>query len=61
LDLYVCHDTWIAALLLHWCGIVPEVWVNYLEGFVAQPMENKLKIILPSGPIDVNYPYWWKF
>ena len=61
LDLYVCHDTWIAALLLHWCGIVPMVWVNYLEGFVVQPMENKLRAILPSGSIDVNYPFWWRF
>ena len=61
LDLYVCHDTWIAALLLHWCGIIPEIWVNYLEGFVVQPYEDKLKLVLPSGKMDVNYPHWWRF
>ena len=60
LDLYVCHDTWIGALLLHWLGIVPEIWVNYLEGFAFQPMKDKLKAILPSGSIDVSYPFWWK-
>jgi len=60
LDLYVCHDTWIATLLLHWFGIVPEIWVNYLEGLVFQPMKDKLKAILPSGSIDALYPFWWK-
>ena len=60
LDLYVCHETWIAALLLHWFGIVPEFWVNYLEGFVVQPMKDKLKTIFPSGSIAVPYPFWWK-
>jgi hypothetical protein len=61
LDLYVCHDTWIAALLLHWCGIMPEIWVKYLEGFVVQPYEDKLKVVLSSGKLDVNYPHWWRF
>jgi hypothetical protein len=61
LDLYVCHDTWIAALLLHWCGIIPEMWVRYLEGFVVQPYEDKLKLVLPSGKMDVHYPHWWRF
>jgi broad specificity phosphatase PhoE len=59
--LNVCHDNWIAALLLHWCGIIPEVWVEYLAGFAVQPFGEKLRTILPSGQIDVEYPYWWRF
>ena len=61
LDLYICHDTWIAALLLHWFGILPETWVNYLEGLVIQPTKDMLKVILPSGQIKIPYPFWWKF
>jgi broad specificity phosphatase PhoE len=60
LDLYVCHDTWIAALLLHWFGIMPEIWINYLEGIVIQPMKENLRAVLPQGPINVPYPFWWK-
>jgi len=59
--LNICHDDWVAALLLHWCGIIPEVWVEFLEGFVIQPFGEKLRTVLPSGPIDAEYPYWWRF
>ena len=59
LDLYVCHDTWISALLFHWFGIVPETSVRYLEGFVVQPMRENLRAILPSGIYEMNYPFWW--
>jgi hypothetical protein len=58
--LNTCHDNWIAALLLHWCGIIPEEWIEYL-GFVIQPFGEKLRTVLPSGPIDIEYPYWWRF
>ena len=61
LDLYVCHDTWIAALLFHWFGMVHETSVRYLEGFVIQPVKESLKAILPSGPFEVPYPFWWNF
>ena len=57
LDLYECHDTWVAALLFHWFGIVAETVVNYLEGFVIQPTKETLKAILPSGSIEVPYPF----
>lgn len=60
LDLYVCHDTWVAALLFHWFGYLPESWVSFLEGFLVQPLQNRLNIILPSGKRMADYPYWWK-
>jgi broad specificity phosphatase PhoE len=60
LDLYVCHDTWIAPLLLHWFGQLPETWVKYLEGFLVQPMKENLRAVLPTGTVDVSYPFWWK-
>lgn len=37
-----------------------ETWVNYLEGFVFQPLENRLKVVTPFGSIYADYPYWWR-
>jgi hypothetical protein len=60
LGLYVSHDTWIAALLFHWFGIIPTQWIKYLDGFIIQLYETKIKVYLPDEIKMVNYPYWWK-
>ena len=59
LDIYVSHDTWIAALLFHWFGIIPAQWIRYLDGFIIQLYETKMQVFLPGETRKVNYPYWW--
>ena len=59
LDIYVSHDTWIATLLFHWFGIIPEHWIRYLDGFIVQLDETKIHLYLPDEIRLVNYPYWW--
>lgn len=59
LDIYVSHDTWVAALLFHWFGIIPLQWIRYLDGFIMQLYETKIKVYLPDENKVVNYPFWW--
>ncbi|MHA2394627.1 MAG: hypothetical protein ACXAEX_22085 [Promethearchaeota archaeon] len=59
LDIYVSHDTWIAALLFHWFGIIPVQWIRYLDGFIIQLDDTRIHLYLPDEIKLVNYPYWW--
>jgi len=59
-DIYISHDTWIAALLFHWFGEpLPEDGINFLEGFIMQPRENDITLYVRDRKIVVEYPYWW--
>jgi hypothetical protein len=60
LDIYVSHDTWIAAFLFHWFGIIPVTWIKYLDGFFIQTNEKTIKLLTPNESKEIRYPYWWK-
>ena len=60
LDIYISHDTWIAAFLFHWFGVIPITWIKYLDGFMIQIYEQKIKLLLPNESKEIHYPYWWK-
>jgi hypothetical protein len=58
LDIYVSHDSWIVAFLFHWFGMIPVTWIKYLDGFIIQLYENKIKLLLPNESKEIRYPYW---
>ena len=61
-DIYVSHDLWVAAFLLYWCGIMPDLgWIEFLEGFIVQLGEKRLRVYTKDQKVDVYYPYWWNF
>ena len=59
IDVYVSHDVFIAAFLLHWFGVFPVDWVQFLDGFIFQLYEEKMVIYSKYGRKEVFYPYWW--
>jgi len=60
-DIYVSHDIWIAPYLFYWFGIMPSVeWLEYLDGFILQLTEDRMKIFYNRRKMESYYPYWWR-
>ena len=60
-DVYVSHDVLIAAFLLHWFGIFPIDWGQFLDGFIFHLYEDKIVVYTKYGKKEGYYPYWWDF
>ncbi|MBN2334610.1 hypothetical protein JXL21_03550 [Candidatus Bathyarchaeota archaeon] len=57
----VSHDTWVAALMLHWLGMQPpRDWVGFLDGF-AMALGNPYAIVATKqGTKRLRLPHWWE-
>jgi len=60
-DILISHDTWIAALLFHWFGLLPGPnWINFLDGFAIELRNSKTILITKEGSREINIPPWLK-
>jgi broad specificity phosphatase PhoE len=60
MEIYVSHDTWVAALMYHWFGLSPpRDWVQFMDGFVLQNAGSMLKAYTRDSEIDIHRPHWW--
>jgi len=60
-DIYVSHDVFVATFLLFWFGFFPTDWVEFLDGFIMQLVDDKVKVYTKNGKKESYLPYWWKF
>lgn len=57
---YVSHDTWVAAFMLHWFGLPPRTdWVKFLDGFIVQFGDDMMTVSFWDRRLEVDYPEWW--
>lgn len=61
LDIYVSHDVWIAAFLLHWFGVIPFKWIRFLNGFIVHFKDDRAVVFYRDKRLEVTLPYWWDF
>jgi broad specificity phosphatase PhoE len=60
MEVYVSHDTWVAALKYHWFGIgPPRDWIRFMDGFILQTIGSKFKAYTRDAVLEVYRPYWW--
>ena len=59
-DIYISHDTWVAALLFHWFAEpVPDDGIRFLDGFMMQPRDSGVTLYVRGKKTQAEYPYWW--
>ena len=58
-DVYVSHEVYVAAYMFHWFGIYPKDWVEFLEGFILQLLDDRMIIYTKKGKTERLYPHWW--
>jgi broad specificity phosphatase PhoE len=57
---YVSHDTWVAAFMLHWFGLSPHPdWVKFLDGFIVQFGDAGMSVSFRDRRLGIDYPEWW--
>jgi len=61
LHVWVSHETWIAAFLMHWLGEFSFDWISYMDGFILQFHEGYMMSFFRGEKKEVKYPYWWNF
>jgi len=61
LHIWVSHENWIAAFLLHWLGECSFHWVSFMDGFILQFHEDNMTSYFRGQKKEVKYPYWWNF
>ena len=51
MDVYVSHDTWVAAFMFHWFGLPsPSDWVSFMDGFILHTYDDKMRVYTPRTP-----------
>jgi broad specificity phosphatase PhoE len=60
MHVWVGHENWIAAFLMHWLGEWTFDWVNFLDGFILQFYEDHMVTFFREKKMNLNYPYWWQ-
>lgn len=60
-DIYVSHDVFVATFLLFWFGFFPIDWVQFLDGFILQLIDEQIHVYTKEGKKEAYYPYWWNF
>ena len=62
LDVYVSHDTYVAAFMFYWFSMMPrEEFIEFLDGFVLQLQDDRMIVYTKDERKEVGYPYWWRF
>ncbi|MGD2200505.1 MAG: histidine phosphatase family protein [Candidatus Bathyarchaeota archaeon] len=60
IEIYVSHDTWVAALMYHWLGMgPPRDWIAFMDGFILQITDSKFKAYTKDSEIEIYPPHWW--
>jgi broad specificity phosphatase PhoE len=59
--IWVSHDSWVAAFLMHWLGESCFDWVTFMDGFILQLNEDTMTYYFRDKKKDIKYPYWWNF
>ncbi|QEE17324.2 histidine phosphatase family protein [Promethearchaeum syntrophicum] len=60
IDVFVSHDFHVILSQFYLSGnLVTNEWIQYLDGFIIQFFDKKMKIYSQRGKVEVNYPYWW--
>ena len=59
--IWVSHDSWVAAFLMHWLGESCFDWVTFMDGFILQFNEDTITYYFRDKKKDIKYPYWWNF
>ncbi|UCD46039.1 MAG: histidine phosphatase family protein [Candidatus Bathyarchaeota archaeon] len=60
-DVYASHDTWVAAFMFHWFGLLPSrEWVKFLDGFIVQFSDEGMTVYSKEGRMEVDFPHWWE-
>jgi broad specificity phosphatase PhoE len=60
MEIYVSHDTWVAALMYHWFGMgPPRDWIKFMDGFALQTAGSMLKVFTRDSAIEIHRPHWW--
>ena len=57
---WVTHENWIAAFLMHWLGEWSFGWVPFLDGFTVQTYDDHMSVYFRGEEKKPKYPYWWK-
>jgi broad specificity phosphatase PhoE len=62
MDVYVSHDVWLGLFMFHWFGAMfPGNRAQYLEGFILQLTEDRMRFYTQEGLREAYYPHWWDF
>jgi len=60
MDIYVTHDTWVAAFMFHWFGLPPPAdWVSFMDGFILQIDGDEMRTYTKDAEFKVHRPHWW--
>ena len=60
IDVFVTHDFQVIVSQFYWSGdLTTNGWIQYLDGYILQFLEDKMKFYSKMGNFEVNYPYWW--
>ena len=58
---WVSHENWVAAFLMHWLGEWSFEWIPFLDGFILQFYDDHIVSFFRGKKKKLNYPYWWNF
>ena len=60
IDVFVSHDFHVILSQFYWSGtLTTNDWIQYLDGYIIQFLDEKMIFYSKIGQSDVNYPYWW--
>jgi len=59
--IWVSHDSWVMAFLMHWFGESCFDYVTFMDGFIMQLNEDTMTFYFRDKKKDIEYPYWWNF
>ena len=59
--IWVSHDSWVMAFLMHWLGESCFDYVTFMDGFIMQLNEDAISFCFRDKKKDIEYPYWWNF
>lgn len=58
MSICVSHDIFIMTYLFHWFGLMPKDMLSYLDGFIMQEVDEKLRVYHKNGVTTIKRPYW---
>ncbi|MHA1720400.1 MAG: histidine phosphatase family protein [Promethearchaeota archaeon] len=61
INVFVSHDFHVILAQFFWTGILAtNEWIQYLDGFIMQFLDDKMIFYSKNETREVSYPYWWK-
>ena len=58
-NIWVSHENWVAAFLVHWLCEFSFDWITFLDGFILQFYDDHMIAFFRGENKKLNYPYWW--